>query len=44
MIDGPFLWYLNRGTGVVALVLLTLTTVLGLVALGTVRPAAYPAS
>ena len=29
MTDGPFLWYANRGTGVVLLVLLTLTTVLG---------------
>ena len=29
MTDGPFLWYANRGTGVVILVLLTLTTVLG---------------
>ena len=32
MTDGPLLWYLNRGTGVVALVLLTLTTVLGVLA------------
>ena len=32
--EGPFLWYLNRGTGVVVLVLLTITTVLGVVALG----------
>ncbi len=34
MIDGPLLWYLNRGSGVVALVLLTLATVLGVLALG----------
>ena len=34
MTDGPILWYLNRGTGVVVLVLLTVTTVLGIVALG----------
>ena len=34
MTDGPILWYLNRGTGVVVLVLLTVTTVLGVVALG----------
>jgi sulfoxide reductase heme-binding subunit YedZ len=34
MIDGPLLWYLNRGSGVVALVLLTFTTVLGVLALG----------
>jgi methionine sulfoxide reductase heme-binding subunit len=30
----PFLWFLNRGTGVVLLVLLTLVTVLGTVARG----------
>jgi sulfoxide reductase heme-binding subunit YedZ len=34
MTEGPFLWYLNRGSGVVLLVLLTVTTVLGVVALG----------
>jgi sulfoxide reductase heme-binding subunit YedZ len=34
MMQGPVLWYLNRGTGVVVLVLLTITTVLGVVALG----------
>ncbi len=34
MIDGPLLWYLNRGSGVVALILLTLATVLGVLALG----------
>ena len=33
MTDGPLLWYLNRGSGVVALVLLTATTVLGVLAL-----------
>ena len=38
MTEGPVLWYLNRSTGVVALVLLTLTTVLGVLALGG-RPA-----
>ncbi len=27
--DGPMLWYVNRGTGLVLLVLLTLTTVMG---------------
>lgn len=32
--SGPFLWYLNRGTGVVLLVLLSLTTVLGVLATG----------
>lgn len=30
----PFLWYLNRGTGVVILLLLTATTVLGVLATG----------
>ncbi len=34
MIDGPLLWYLNRGSGVVALILLTLATVLGVLAVG----------
>jgi hypothetical protein len=38
MTEGPVLWYLNRSTGVVALVLLTVTTVLGVLALGG-RPA-----
>lgn len=33
--DGPFLWFLNRGTGMSLLVLLTVTVVLGLLA----RPA-----
>ena len=32
MTDGPFLWYLNRGTGVVLLVLLTASAVLGIAA------------
>ncbi len=30
--DGPFLWFLNRGTGLVLLVLLTLTLVAGILA------------
>ena len=30
--DGPFLWFLNRGTGLVLLVLLTLTVVAGVLA------------
>jgi sulfoxide reductase heme-binding subunit YedZ len=30
--DGPMLWFVNRGTGVVLLVLLTSTTVLGVLA------------
>ncbi|HWJ82971.1 MAG TPA: ferric reductase-like transmembrane domain-containing protein [Nocardioides sp.] len=34
MTDGPLLWYLNRGTGVVLLVLLTLSVVLGVLAMG----------
>ena len=38
MTEGPVLWYVNRSTGVVALVLLTVTTVLGVLALGG-RPA-----
>ncbi len=32
MSDGPLLWYLNRGTGVVLLGLLTVVTVLGVLA------------
>jgi len=34
MIDGPFLWYLNRGSGAVTLVLFTTTLVLGVLSLG----------
>ena len=34
MTDGPLLWYLNRSTGLVLLVLLTITTVLGVLSLG----------
>lgn len=34
MSDGPLLWYLNRATGVVLLVLLTLSVVLGVLAMG----------
>jgi predicted ferric reductase len=37
-LDGPLLWYLNRSTGVVTIVLLTITTVLGVLAIGG-RPA-----
>ena len=36
--EGPFLWYLNRGSGAVTLVLFTLTLVLGVLSLGG-RPA-----
>ncbi|WP_036564114.1 ferric reductase-like transmembrane domain-containing protein [Nocardioides halotolerans] len=32
--EGPFLWYLNRGSGAVALLMLTLTVVLGVLSLG----------
>lgn len=38
MTDGPFLWYLNRATGVVLLVLLTASVVLGVLAMGGGRP------
>lgn len=34
MTEGPFLWYLNRGSGLVLLVLLTASTVLGVLAMG----------
>jgi hypothetical protein len=34
MTDGPLFWYLNRATGVALLVLLTLSVVLGVLALG----------
>lgn len=34
MIDGPLLWYLNRGTGFVILGLFTMTTALGILATG----------
>jgi methionine sulfoxide reductase heme-binding subunit len=34
MIDGPVLWYLNRGSGAVTMVLLSLTLVLGVLSLG----------
>ncbi len=37
-LEGPVLWYLNRSTGVVSIVLLTVTTVLGVLAIGG-RPA-----
>jgi methionine sulfoxide reductase heme-binding subunit len=37
-LDGSVLWFLNRSTGVVTIVLLTLTTVLGVLAIGG-RPA-----
>lgn len=38
MTDGPLLWYLNRATGVVLLVLLTLSVVLGVLSMGVGRP------
>lgn len=34
MTDGPLLWYLNRSTGLVILVLLTVSTVLGVLSVG----------
>lgn len=34
MTEGPLLWYLNRSTGLVLLALLTVTTVLGVLAMG----------
>lgn len=34
MLTGPFLWYLNRSTGFVLLVVLTLTLVMGILASG----------
>jgi predicted ferric reductase len=39
--DGPVLWYLNRATGLTLLVLLTVSTVLGVLAMGG-RPARVP--
>jgi sulfoxide reductase heme-binding subunit YedZ len=33
-VEGPLLWFLNRGTGLVALVVLTVVTVLGVLATG----------
>lgn len=38
LLEGPLLWYLNRGTGLTLLVLLSLTTALGVLAMGG-RPA-----
>jgi len=37
-LDGPLMWYLNRSTGVITIVLLTISTVLGVLAIGG-RPA-----
>ncbi|WP_299929607.1 ferric reductase-like transmembrane domain-containing protein [uncultured Nocardioides sp.] len=34
MTEGPFLWYLNRATGLTLLVLLSVSTVLGVLAMG----------
>ena len=33
MLNGPLLWYLNRSTGFVLLILLTLSVVLGIIVL-----------
>lgn len=38
MTDGPLLWYLNRGSGLVVLALLTLSTALGVLSLGGLSP------
>jgi methionine sulfoxide reductase heme-binding subunit len=38
----PLLWYLNRGTGVVLLVVMTLTTILGVLATGRATSALWP--
>ena len=34
MIDGPLLWFLNRGSGILLMVLMTVTVVLGVLAMG----------
>lgn len=34
MIEGPLLWFLNRGSGIVLMVLMTVTVVLGVLAMG----------
>ena len=40
--EGPVLWYLNRGSGAVTLVLLTLTVVLGVLSLGGIPARGVP--
>ena len=34
MIEGPLLWFLNRGSGILLMVLMTVTVVLGVLAMG----------
>ncbi len=41
-LNGPALWFANRGTGVVLLVLLTLSTMLGVLATARVSPRLWP--
>jgi predicted ferric reductase len=41
-LDGPQLWYANRGTGFVLLVLLTLATMLGVLSTARVSPRLWP--
>jgi len=40
--NGPMLWFANRGTGVVLLLLLTLSTVLGVLSTARVSPRIWP--
>ena len=43
MTDGPLLWYLNRGSGLVIMVLLTVSVVLGVLSVGRRPGRALPA-
>ena len=42
VLDGPALWFANRGTGFVLLVLLTLSTALGVLSTARVSPRLWP--
>ena len=42
LLDGPALWFANRGTGFVLLVLLTLSTVLGVLSTARFSPRLWP--
>jgi len=42
ILNGPLLWFANRGTGFVLLVLLTLSTMLGVLATARVSPRLWP--
>jgi len=42
LMNGPMLWFANRGTGVVLLLLLTLSTVLGVLSTARVSPRIWP--